>query len=205
MKGVFISLTNFCNNISFDILSGDLFILVYSIGSRESFDEVTRLRNQILECKSQCKEGINRKTFYTPMVLVGNKCDKEKERVIDQSEAEALISGQPASDFLETSAKKDINIDQIFIRLFEVAKLPTEMSPALHRKVNPNYVSGSSSSGNRKGVSIRRKMSDACGAIAPNVRRPSIRTDLLVAQTRTSQSKALGVGNIAREARCVIQ
>ena len=169
---------------------------------------MTRLRNQILECKSQCKEGVNRKSFYTPMVLVGNKCDKEKDRVIDQSEAMALISGQPASDFLETSAKKDLNIDEIFVRLFQVAKLPTEMSPALHRKVNPNYVSGSASSGNRKGVSIRRKMSDACGAIAPNVRRPSIRTDLLVAQTRTTQTKLLGLGSVARDSRetkCVIQ
>ena len=186
-------------------IAGDLFILVYSIGSRESFEEVTRLRNQILECKSQCKESINRKSFYTPMVLVGNKCDKEKDRVIDQSEAAALISGQPSTDFLESSAKKNINIDEIFVRLFQVGKLPTEMSPALHRKVHPNYVSGSANSGNRKGVSIRRKMSDACGAIAPNVRRPSIRTDLLVAQTRTTQSKVLNVGVVGRETKCVIQ
>ena len=148
---------------------------------------------------------MNRKSFYTPMVLVGNKCDKEKDRAIDQSEAAALISGQPATDFLETSAKKNINIEEIFVRLFQVAKLPTEMSPALHRKVHPNYVSGSPNSGNRKGVSIRRKMSDACGAIAPNVRRPSIRTDLLVAQTRTTQAKVLSVSGVSRDTKCVIQ
>lgn len=178
---------------NFSLFAGDLFILVYSITNRESFEEVTRLRNQIIECKNQCKLGsANRKTLHTPMVLVGNKIDREKERVIDYSEPQSLISGQPQADFLETSAKKDINIDEIFLRLFKLGKLPTEMSPALHRKVLPNYVSSSGVNASRRGVSVRRKMSDACGAIAPNVRRPSIRTDLLVAQTRTKLGPCTG-------------
>ncbi|XP_060577669.1 GTP-binding protein Rhes-like isoform X2 [Ruditapes philippinarum] len=185
-------------------ITGDLFILVYCISNRESFEEVTRLRNQIIECKSQCKLGsANRKTMYTPMILVGNKCDREKDRVIDPSEPQALIAGQQQADFIETSAKKNVNIEDIFVRLFKLAKLPTEMSPALHRKVNPSYISNSAANPNRKGVSIRRKMSDACGAIAPNVRRPSIRTDLLVAQTRTNLNSL--PGSNARDSRCVIQ
>ena len=56
---------------------------------------------------------------HTPqviMVLVGNKCDMEKDRVISQIEAAALISGQPAEDFIKTSAK--IFIIEIFVRLF---------------------------------------------------------------------------------------
>lgn len=184
-------------------VSGDLFILVYSITSRESFEEVTRLRNQIIECKSQCKLGsTNRKTLHTPMVLVGNKLDREKDRVIDYSEPQSLISGQPQSDFIETSAKKDINIDEIFLRLFKLGKLPTEMSPALHRKVLPNYVSSSMVQSGRRGVSVRRKMSEACGAVAPNVRRPSIRTDLLVAQTRTKFGPC--TGNPRTDTRCEI-
>ncbi|XP_045214308.1 GTP-binding protein Rhes-like isoform X2 [Mercenaria mercenaria] len=185
-------------------ITGDLFILVYCISNRESFEEVTRLRKQIIECKNQCKLGsTNRKTMYTPMILVGNKCDREKDRVIDPSEPQALIAGQQQADFIETSAKKNINIEEIFVRLFKLAKLPTEMSPALHRKVTPSYVSNSVANPSRKGVSIRRRMSDACGAIAPNVRRPSIRTDLLVAQTRTNLNSLPGTG--ARESRCIIQ
>ena len=45
----------------------------------------------------------------------------------------------------------------------------------------------------RTGTSLllRRQLSDACGAVAPNVRRPSIRTDLLLLQTR---SRAAGLG-----------
>lgn len=183
-------------------ITGDLFILVYSINNRESFEEVTRLRNQIIDCKSQCKLGsANRKTMYTPMIIVGNKCDREKERVIDQSEPQALIAGQPQADFLETSAKKNINVEDIFVRLFRLGKLPTEMSPAMHRRVTPAYICNSLSGNSRKGVSIRRRMSDAYGAIAPNVRRPSIRTDLLVAQTRTNLTAMTGN---ARESRCVV-
>lgn len=141
--------------------------------------------------------------MYTPMILVGNKCDREKDRVIDPSEPLALISGQQQADFIETSAKKNINIEEIFVRLFKLAKLPTEMSPALHRKVTPSYISNSVANTSRKGVSIRRRMSDACGAIAPNVRRPSIRTDLLVAQTRTNFNTIPGTA--ARESRCILQ
>ncbi|XP_052262572.1 dexamethasone-induced Ras-related protein 1-like [Dreissena polymorpha] len=184
-------------------ITGDLFILVFSINSRDSFDEVARLRKQIIECKSQCKLGsTNRKTIHTPMVLVGNKCDKEKERIIDPSEPLALIAGQQMSDYIETSAKKDINIDEIFLRLFRLGKLPTEMSPALHRKVTPSYIGSSVTHSGKRSLSLRRKMSDACGAIAPNVRRPSIRTDLLVAQTRTNLNSP--TVNQSRDSKCAI-
>ena len=47
------------------------------------------------------------------MVLIGNECDKEKDRVISQSEAAALISGQPAKDLMKTSAKQNVNIIEI--------------------------------------------------------------------------------------------
>ncbi|KAL3877148.1 hypothetical protein ACJMK2_034897 [Sinanodonta woodiana] len=183
-------------------ITGDLFILVYSIDNRDSFDEVSRLHHQILECKAQCKSS-SRKLPTIPIMVIGNKCDKEPERVIDKSEALKLIEGQSNCGFIEASAKKDINIDEIFVSLFDIANLPTEMSPSMHRRVHPTYVSGSANSNGKKGVSIRRKMSDACGAIAPNVRRPSIRTDLLVAQMRTSQRKQLG--SDGREQKCVIQ
>jgi len=53
--------------------------------SRESFEEVVRLREQILEtklsaCSSANSSGSGRKKTplpRVPMVIVGNKCDKE--------------------------------------------------------------------------------------------------------------------------------
>ncbi|KAL5019237.1 hypothetical protein ScPMuIL_004959 [Solemya velum] len=63
-------------------ITGDLFILVYSIDNRESFDEASHLRRQILECKSQCKLNKTRHLANIPMIVVGNKCDKEKDRKV---------------------------------------------------------------------------------------------------------------------------
>ena len=82
------------------------------------------------------------------------------------------------------------------------------MSPSQHRKIQPttylgvpgeeaSTAGGTSSGGNlgsptpggnsprsirHRMVSLRRRLSDACGAVAVNARRPSIRTDLLTLQ-----------------------
>lgn len=66
-------------------ISGDIFLLVFSMDSRESFEEVVRLREQILEtklsaCASANSSGSGRKKASlsrVPMVIVGNKCDKD--------------------------------------------------------------------------------------------------------------------------------
>lgn len=177
---------------------------MYSIDNRESFEEVERLCQQIHECKTQCRTqtGERRRKFGIPIVVVGNKCDREKSRVIDPSEALHLTEVYENCQFIEASAKKNINIEESFTRIFDLGNLPLEMSPSLHRKVHPFYVSGSSSPTGRRGMSIRRKMSDACGTIAPNVRRPSIRTDLMVAQMRTKTS-AISKADV--KDKCVIQ
>ncbi|XP_025108852.1 GTP-binding protein Rhes-like isoform X1 [Pomacea canaliculata] len=182
-------------------ITGDLFVLVFSVDNRESFNEVIRLREQILECKKQCQKVGVPNLLNIPMVIVGNKVDRDAHRVIDPSDVAALLGGQPNCVCVETSAKKNTNVDEVFKQLFTLAHLPAEMSPSMHRKVTPWY---EGRSGNQQGgrlVSIRRKMSDACGAVAPNVRRPSIRTDLLMAQSRTTKDDI----DQARETRCVIQ
>lgn len=40
---------------------------------------------------------------------------------------------------LEVSAKKNTNVDEMLYVLFSMAKLPHEMSPALHRKISVQY------------------------------------------------------------------
>lgn len=59
---------------------GDLFVLVFSMDSRESFEEVIRLREQILETKlsARASGGRSKKNLpKVPMVIAGNKCDRE--------------------------------------------------------------------------------------------------------------------------------
>jgi len=53
--------------------TGEGFLLVYSITSRESFEEITTFQQQILRVK-------DKDSF--PMVVVGNKCDLEHERKV---------------------------------------------------------------------------------------------------------------------------
>jgi RAS, dexamethasone-induced Ras-related protein 1 len=79
--------------------AGDLFVLVYSVDSRESFEEVLRLRDQIIETKCHLSGTggassaaantrnlvIGTKKANTPrpvpMVIAGNKCDKDMKYV----------------------------------------------------------------------------------------------------------------------------
>ena len=53
--------------------TGEGFLLVYSITSRQSFEEITVFQQQILRVKDK---------DYFPMVVVGNKCDLEGEREV---------------------------------------------------------------------------------------------------------------------------
>jgi hypothetical protein len=55
------------------MISGEGFLLVYSITSRDSFDEISHFHQQILRVKDV-------ESF--PMILVGNKCDLDSERQV---------------------------------------------------------------------------------------------------------------------------
>jgi len=52
------------------------------------------------------------------MVLVGNKCDLEKKREVSFEEGKD-IGDQYGCPFVESSAKNDININDIFLTLIE--------------------------------------------------------------------------------------
>ena len=74
-------------NIRISLLpTGDLFVLVFSMDCRESFEEAIRLREAILESKVSATQGAGkgRKSHHhlkVPMVIVGNKCDRETKYV----------------------------------------------------------------------------------------------------------------------------
>lgn len=68
--------------------AGDLFVVVFSMDCRESFEEAIRLREAILETKVSATQSAtkSRRSHYSlkvPMVIVGNKCDKDVKYVLE--------------------------------------------------------------------------------------------------------------------------
>ncbi|KAI0053894.1 hypothetical protein FA95DRAFT_1551664 [Auriscalpium vulgare] len=89
--------------------TGDGFLLVYSITSRDSFEQIIRFYQQIQRVK-------DKDSF--PVVVVANKCEDEDEheRQVSSSEGHNLASsfGGP---HIETSAKDRLNIAEAFSNL----------------------------------------------------------------------------------------
>lgn len=106
--------------------TGEGFLLVYSITSRNSFEEISTFHQQILRVKDQ-------DSF--PVVVVANKCDLEFERQVGMNgkvadSRDCLTSfvtsycteGRDLAKhfgckFIETSAKQRINVDEAFSTL----------------------------------------------------------------------------------------
>mmetsp|Transcript_51608 Transcript_51608/g.121105 ORF Transcript_51608/g.121105 Transcript_51608/m.121105 type:complete len:122 (-) Transcript_51608:59-424(-) len=87
--------------------TGQGFLVVYSITSRSSFDEVRTFREQILRVKD--KDSV-------PCVLCGNKSDLETDRQVPKSEGEE-IAKKFECPFFETSAKTRTNVEEAFFQL----------------------------------------------------------------------------------------
>ncbi|NXM87400.1 RAB10 protein, partial [Oenanthe oenanthe] len=79
------------------------FVLVYDITNLKSFQSITIWISDIYE-----KAGDE-----VDVILLGNKCDKESERVVPKQKGEKLAweYGMP---FFETSAKENVNIEHAF-------------------------------------------------------------------------------------------
>lgn len=88
--------------------NGQGFVLVYSITAQSTFNDLHDLREQILRVKD---------TDDVPLVLVGNKCDLEDERVVGKDQGLNLARSFNNCRFMETSAKAKIGVNDIFYDL----------------------------------------------------------------------------------------
>lgn len=87
--------------------TGEGFLLVYSINSKNSLEELQSFYEQIQRVKD---------SDIVPVLVVGNKCDLETERQVSFEEGAALAKSFNAP-FLETSAKQRINVEEAFYGL----------------------------------------------------------------------------------------
>jgi len=81
------------------------YILVYSITSRSSLEQVNCFRQQIVRVQD---------SDDVPIIMVGNKCDLNELREVSTEEGRDLAKSFGA-EFLEASAKTRTNIEQIFV------------------------------------------------------------------------------------------
>ena len=97
------------------ISTSDAFVLVYAVNDMTSFEEVTRIREQIIgENGNEAK----------PIVIVGNKCDVPKEhRLVDGDMVERMVTVDWDNVHLDTSATNNINVTDIFEELMRQADL----------------------------------------------------------------------------------
>ncbi|KAL0993079.1 hypothetical protein UPYG_G00102960 [Umbra pygmaea] len=107
------------------IQNSDAFALVYAIDDPESLDVVKSLRDEILEVKED---------KFTPIVVVGNKTDRRGERTLSRQDVLSSVDLDWNHSFLETSAKDDNNVLEVFKDLLQQANLPSRLSPALRRR-----------------------------------------------------------------------
>uniref|UniRef100_A0A914MCZ2 GTP-binding protein Di-Ras2 n=1 Tax=Meloidogyne incognita TaxID=6306 RepID=A0A914MCZ2_MELIC len=97
------------------IQRGNAFILVYSITSKQSLEELGPIVRTIKEIKG------NEAIMEVPIVLVGNKIDESTKREVSLETGEALAQ-RWGCGFVETSAKLGQNITELFQRLLSLEK-----------------------------------------------------------------------------------
>jgi len=109
---------------------GKGFLLVYSVTSRSTFDDISSFKEKILRAKD---------VDNVPIVLVGNKCDLDSQRQVSKAEGEQLARRWGCA-FMETSAKERINNEDCFyqvVREIRKAERPVRTQAPVTVKEKP--------------------------------------------------------------------
>jgi small GTP-binding protein len=125
-----------------NIMTGDIFVLVFSIDDVDSYVQVKQLCELIRELKKTKQDGKN--SMNVPVLVLANKLDNMLEnrqltRGFDTTELQQqIVVTNKSCVFYEVSCKSLIGLDSAFEIFFNQANLPVEMTPARHRRVSLN-------------------------------------------------------------------
>ena len=86
------------------ISKGQLFVVVYAVDDRESFEEAKKICNEIYDLKGTVKS----------IMMVGNKCDIPSSKQTVTTKEALSAARQMNCKFMESSAKLGINMEKIF-------------------------------------------------------------------------------------------
>lgn len=92
---------------------GHAFVLIYSVTSKQSLEELGPIIMMLKEVKG---DGI----VDVPIMLVGNKKDESKREV--STELGQKLADRWGTGFIETSAKNNENISELFEKLLALEK-----------------------------------------------------------------------------------
>lgn len=87
---------------------GQGFLLVFSITSMSSLHELSELHDMIVRIKDDP---------HVPLVIVGNKSDLEDDRQVSPQRVLQLAQQWGDAPYFETSARRRINVDDIFVNV----------------------------------------------------------------------------------------
>lgn len=126
------------------IRDSDGFLIVYSISSRASFACVENIYHQVQRVKVSASAttaidpGVPSSTTvwkypgHSPLVLVGNKCDRSRERTVLTQEG-VYLARQLNCVFVETSAKIGTNVETPFFGVVRRLRKQRSGGPPEHK------------------------------------------------------------------------
>ncbi|AWP19035.1 putative dexamethasone-induced Ras-related protein 1-like [Scophthalmus maximus] len=156
------------------ILTGDIFLLVFSLDDKDSLGEVGELLKEIKDAKAKLLKL--KSPARAPAVVCGNKADLDAQRAVSCSEVAETVGDEVS--FFETSAKDGSGLDGAFRALAALGGLPDETCPSRHQLVPVQSLRGG-----------RRDRSPRA-ALEPLASRPSFTSDLrLVLGSSTKHNK----------------
>ncbi|KAM0811244.1 hypothetical protein AB5N19_11600 [Seiridium cardinale] len=124
------------------IRDGDVYLLVYSISSRSTFEGTRKFLRQMHQVKNFQPDAT------LPIILVANKCDITTHRAVSKQEGEALAR-ELGVGFTETSAKEGTNVEEAFFDAVRRLRKQQNHELGLERKAERKNSKSSSKHGGK--------------------------------------------------------